>query len=45
MNRGISGRWRDVLTPKDIELYENEANRKLGTACAHWLATGELQET
>lgn len=44
MNKGISGRWRDVLTPKDIALYENEANKRLGTACAHWLATGELQE-
>jgi aryl sulfotransferase len=44
MNRGISGRWRDVLTPKDIERYENEAERNLGMACAHWLATGEWQE-
>jgi aryl sulfotransferase len=42
INKGINGRWRDVLTPDDIARYEAEAARHLTPECAHWLATGEL---
>jgi len=37
-----AGRWRDVLTPADIEKYERAARTRLTADCAHWLATGEL---
>jgi len=42
IHKGVNGRWRDVLTPDDNSRYEGMALEKLGTECAHWLATGEL---
>ncbi|HSF33087.1 MAG TPA: sulfotransferase domain-containing protein [Candidatus Tectomicrobia bacterium] len=42
--KGTNGRWREVLTPSESEQYEVMAREKLGTSCAHWLATGELLE-
>jgi aryl sulfotransferase len=42
INRGTNGRWREALTPADIERYERTAQEQLGEECAHWLATGEL---
>ena len=43
INKGTNGRWRDTLTPQEIEVYERTAIAKLGEDCAHWLATGELK--
>ena len=43
VNKGTNGRWRDVLTPADIEMYENYAMKHLSSDCAHWLATGETR--
>lgn len=43
INSGTNARWRDVLTPEDNARYEQMAREKLGDACAHWLATGELE--
>jgi aryl sulfotransferase len=37
---GTNGRWRDTLTAEDCRLYETMAERRLGTACARWLAEG-----
>jgi aryl sulfotransferase len=42
--KGTNGRWREVLSQAESEQYEVMAREKLGTACAHWLATGELLE-
>lgn len=41
MNKGVNGRWRDVLTAQDIADYEAKALAELGPDCALWLATGE----
>ena len=41
INKGVNGRWRDVLTADDVSAYERTAHDKLGVECAHWLATGE----
>ena len=41
INKGTNGRWRDVLSAEDQRHYEDMARRRLGPACAHWLATGE----
>lgn len=41
-NKGTNGRWRDVLSPEECRRYERMAKEKLGSECAHWLATGEL---
>jgi aryl sulfotransferase len=44
INKGINGRWRDVLTAEDNKKYQDHAERNLSPDCAHWLATGELPE-
>ncbi len=41
IHKGINGRWRDTLTPEEVERYEARALAQLGAPCAHWLATGE----
>lgn len=41
INKGVNGRWRDVLTAEDNRLYEQTAVEKLGPECARWLATGQ----
>lgn len=41
IHKGTNGRWRDILTPEEIQQYEQIAQAQLGAACAHWLATGE----
>ncbi len=40
--KGTNGRWRDVLTPEEIQKYDNVANANLTPNCAHWHATGEM---
>ncbi len=42
INKGVNGRWKDMLTEEDSQKYENMAAEKLPEGCAHWLATGEL---
>lgn len=38
INKGINGRWRDVLSQNESTRYEKIARRELGDACANWLA-------
>ncbi len=42
INKGINGRWRDVLTPAEVAEYEARAVEELGRECALWLATGDV---
>jgi aryl sulfotransferase len=41
MHKGVNGRWRDLLSPADIAMYEKAARDNLGVECAQWLATGK----
>ncbi len=41
INKGVNGRWRDVLSPAESLAYERMAQEKLGADCARWLMTGE----
>lgn len=41
INKGVNGRWRDVLSPADVAEYEERAVQELGADCARWLTTGE----
>jgi aryl sulfotransferase len=41
INKGVNGRWRDVLTAEESAEYERRAVDELGPECARWLATGE----
>ncbi|MDG2273269.1 MAG: sulfotransferase domain-containing protein [Halioglobus sp.] len=44
INKGMNGRWRDVLTSEESSQYEHRALVELDSECAHWLATGEGQK-
>ncbi len=44
INKGTNGRWRETLTAEDIAKYERVAVEQLGEACAHFLATGEMEK-
>jgi aryl sulfotransferase len=44
INKGVNGRWRDVLSAEESAAYEAQALAKLGPECARWLATGERSE-
>ena len=37
---GTNGRWRDVLTAADLQLYEAAAERELTPDCRAWLEQG-----
>jgi aryl sulfotransferase len=41
INRGVNGRWAEILTSEDVAEYEARAVQELGPGCARWLATGE----
>ena len=43
INKGVNGRWRDLLPAEDVARYEARAEKELGRDCAHWLATGEMR--
>jgi aryl sulfotransferase len=42
INKGTNGRWRDVLSAKDIASYESRVGKELGLQCAEWLETGKM---
>jgi aryl sulfotransferase len=44
IHKGTNGRWRDLLSAKEIAAYEQRARAELGEECAHWLATGEAAQ-
>lgn len=44
INKGVNGRWRDVLSAADCARYEAKALAELGPECAYWLATGQGAE-
>jgi aryl sulfotransferase len=44
INRGENGRWRDVLSPAEIDKCDAVAAANLTPDCARWLKTGELPE-
>jgi aryl sulfotransferase len=43
-NKGTNGRWKDVLTPEEIDRADQVAAQRLSPDCAHWLKTGELPQ-
>jgi aryl sulfotransferase len=40
INKGVNGRWHDVLTPAESAAYESLAIKELGEPCARWIAGG-----
>jgi aryl sulfotransferase len=43
VNKGVNGRWRDVLTADDLRRYHDKAREELGEDCAHWLEHAEMR--
>jgi len=39
-HKGVSGRWKDVFNPEELELYEAAVRRTLSPECARWLEQG-----
>ncbi len=39
-NQGVSGRWKEVFTAADLELYDTVVRRSLTPDCARWLEHG-----
>lgn len=42
INKGVNGRWRDILPKEESERYEKICKEKLGSDAAQWLNTGKL---
>jgi len=42
LNKGVNGRWKDVLTAADLERYDALIRRKLTPAHAAWIERGRL---
>ena len=42
VNKGVNGRWTEVLTPKDVAAYESRALEVLGAEGARWLTSGSI---
>ncbi len=40
--KGSNSRWREVLTPEDLELYEDAASRAMEPSLRGWLENGSL---
>lgn len=38
--KGTNGRWKDVLTPEELEMYQRAMKERLPTDCARWLEEG-----
>lgn len=43
INKGVNGRWLEVLTREESAAYAQRAEEELGSECARWLATGMMK--
>lgn len=43
INKGVNGRWKDVLTPEENAEYEARAESELGADCANWMKAGRIE--
>jgi aryl sulfotransferase len=41
--KGTNGRWKDVLTPADLDAYAKQVKAELSPGLAAWLEGGRLQ--
>ena len=40
LNKGINGRWRDLLAEEELQLYEVATKKSLSFDCRYWLENG-----
>ncbi len=43
LNKGVNGRWRDVLTDEDVDLYRRREAAELSPGLLRWLEEGRLR--
>jgi aryl sulfotransferase len=43
INKGVNGRWKDVLSAAESAEYERRAEKELGAECAAWLKAGTMR--
>lgn len=41
INKGTNGRWKDVFSEQELELYDEAVKRVLTPDCVRWLETGQ----
>ena len=41
-HKGTNGRWRDVLTAEEVQMYEEKAAQVLTPDCRAWLEQGRV---
>ncbi len=41
IHKGTNGRWQNILSNEEIDLYRNISIEKLGAKCANWLELGK----
>ncbi len=39
-HQGTNGRWKEILSPEELTLYDAAATRELSPECRHWLENG-----
>lgn len=42
INKGTNGRWKEVLSEAELDLYDKAAQRVLSPDCRHWLEIGNF---
>ena len=40
INKGTNGRWKDVLSEEELQMYRDAMARTLDPGCAEWLENG-----
>jgi aryl sulfotransferase len=40
INKGTNGRWKEILTTEDLNLYDEQVNNLLEPECRRWLENG-----
>ena len=41
INKGVNGRWKDILSAEESQAYERKALAEFGPECAAWVASGK----
>ena len=42
VNKGTNGRWKEVFSEEELQLYHDTCERVLTPDCVHWLETGQM---
>ena len=40
INKGMNGRWKDILSDEELALYDVACEKELSPECRYWLENG-----